>query len=122
MAVTTFQHLHTNEVRDLDLDATVEAVDAASGNLFAGEFDNSANTSDSFVKLYNVASGSVNLSTPTEPDIVVRVKAGSKRVMFFNHAAGYAYDTALSAACVTQGGSAGTTAPTNSVKANFYTD
>ena len=94
------------------LDNTKDAVKASSGTVYLIEIDNSANAAASFVKLWDAASGSVTVGT-TAPDWVIKIPASTKRTIPFP--AGIAFGTALTAACVTAGGTSGTTSPSSSV-------
>jgi hypothetical protein len=73
--------------------------------------DNSANSAASYVKLYDNAAPTVGT---TVPDEVIYVRAG--RVRRINYSTDkLEFNTALSWACVTTGGTSGVTAPTSSV-------
>lgn len=98
--------------RDTDLADGKVAVDSTSGTMHSIVVDNVANGAASFLKLWNVASGSVTVGT-TAPDWVFLIPASSKRTIVFYE--GVVYGTALTAACVTAAGTAGTTAPTENV-------
>lgn len=98
---------------DTDIGATKVSIDATSGNIHAITIDNTGNAAEAtFLKLWNVASGSVTVGT-TAPDYVFMVPAATKVTIVFSSA--IAYDTALTVACVTTAGTAGTTDPTSSV-------
>lgn len=98
--------------RNTDLDEVKDAIDATSGKLHALVVDNTSNVAASYVKLYDAASGSVTVGT-TAPDLVLKIPASVKRTIVFQE--GLSYGTALTAACVTTGGTAGTTAPSSAV-------
>lgn len=99
--------------RETDLDGTKAAVDATSGTLHSIVVDNTANAAEvEYLKLWDVASGSVTVGT-TAPDWVFKIPAAVKRTIVFHD--GVAYGTALTAACVTTAGTAGTTNPTANV-------
>jgi len=99
--------------KETDLNATKAAVDASSGTIHAIVIDNTANSGEAtYLKLWDVASGSVTVGT-TAPDWVFKVPASTKRTIIFPE--GAAYGTALTAACVTTAGTAGTTNPTSDV-------
>ena len=102
---------------DSAMGGTKDAIKASSATVYSVTVDNSANTmADSYVKLWNVASGSVTVGT-TDPDEVIFVKASAidTRIFYTGAAPGKLFNTALTAACVTTGGSAGSTSPTNPV-------
>lgn len=93
---------------------TVEGIKASSAQVFSVIIDNSLNGAATYVKLFNLASGSVVLGT-TSPDEVIYVPANAlvTHVLYTSAAAGKTFGTALSAAAVTTGGTAGTTSPTS---------
>jgi hypothetical protein len=102
---------------DTAMGNSVDGIKASSAKLYSVTVDNSANGGAAcYVKLFNVASGSVVLGT-TAPDEIVFVPAGAvvTRTFFTGAAAGVTFAAALSAACVTTGGTAGTTSPSSSV-------
>lgn len=96
---------------------TADAVKASSAVVYSVFVDNSANgAAASYVKLWNVASGGVTVGT-TSPDEVIYVPAGAviEHLFFTKTAPGKTFGTALTAACLTTGGTAGVTAPVNPV-------
>lgn len=109
----------SNEIvfTDSAMGATVDGIKASSTIVNYVIVDNSANGgSPSYVKLYNLASGSVVVGT-TAPDDIIYVTAGKVVTMNYYTGAliGKFFGTALSAACVTTGGTAGVTSPAGSV-------
>lgn len=95
----------------------VDAIKASSALILSVQVDNTANGgAPSYVKLFNLAGGSVTLGT-TAPDKVLYAEAGKKDtyIFFSNANPGITFPTGLSAACVTTGGTAGTTSPVSSV-------
>lgn len=119
MSVSTIGQIETNVVEDQQLDATAEVIKSGATVLFDAEFDNTQNSVDIFVKLYNNASPTVGT---THPDMIIKVPAGRKSGLPPTDALGISFGTALSAAAVTAGGKGGTTSPTNAVIATFCTD
>jgi len=101
---------------DTAIGSGLDAVKASSALIYSISVNNSANGSASYLKLFNVASGSVTLGT-TAPDYVVYAPASSIVVVnfFTSSSPGLTFGTALTAACVTTGGTAGTTPPSSSV-------
>lgn len=102
---------------DTTMGNAVDAVKASSARVYSVTADNSANGgAASYVKIFNLAAGSVTLGT-TAPDEVILVPAGAVvTVSYFTGATpGKVFGTALSAACVTTGGTSGTTSPSSSV-------
>ena len=100
-----------SEFVETALGATVLQVKPSSGTLYLIQLDNTANGVISYVKLWYLATGSVTLGT-TAPDDVLAFPASAKNWAIFG--GGWAFGTALAIACVTTGGTAGTTAPTSS--------
>jgi hypothetical protein len=92
----------------------VNSIKASSAKVFWVELDNSLNVAASYVKLFNLASGSVTLGT-TAPDEVIYVPASSIITTFYmtSAAPGKTLGTALSYAVVTTAGTAGTTSPSS---------
>ena len=91
---------------------TKSGVKASSGTIYAIVIDNSANAAITYVKLWDVASGSVTVGT-TAPDMVFEVAASTKMSIVFPE--GLVFGTALTEAAVTTPGTAGTTSPSSSV-------
>lgn len=94
-----------------------EAVKASSALVLWVKVDNSANSgAASYVKLWNLASGSVTVGT-TDPDQIIYAPASAIITvpLFTNAAMGITFGTALTAACLTTGGTGGTTSPSSSV-------
>lgn len=109
----------TNEFifTDTAMGNSADGVKSSSAVLYSVKIDNSANSGAAcYVKLYNVLSGSVVVGT-TAPDEVIYVPGGAivTRNYWTSAAPGVTFGTALSAACVTTGGTAGNTAPSESV-------
>jgi hypothetical protein len=102
---------------DTAMGNTADAIKGSSALAYYVFVDNSANAgAASYVKLFNLAAGSVVVGT-TSPDEVIYVPGGAKitHMLFTNAAPGKTFNTALSALCVTTGGTAGSTAPVSSV-------
>ncbi len=110
-----------SQFTDTAIGNSADGIKASSAVLYSVLIDNSANGgAASYVKIFNVASGSVIVGT-TAPDEVIYVPAGLIVTHFLFTAAipGKTFGTALSACCVTTGGTAGVTSPASSVKATF---
>lgn len=88
------------------------SVKGASAVVYSIEIDNTANAAASYLKLWNVASGSVTVGT-TAPDATFLVPASTKITLVFP--GGVTFGTALTEATVTTAGTAGTTSPSSSV-------
>ena len=83
------------------------AVKGSSGTIYMLEVDNSALASVVYVKLYDSA-GAITVGTDV-PDWVFKITASINQV--FTFVPGEAFANGLKVACVTAGGTAGTTAP-----------
>ena len=85
--------------------------------------DNSANASVVYVKLYDALNPTVGT---TDPDFVFKIAASAKVPILLNprddEDNGIAFTVALTAACVTAGGTAGTSSPGSSVPVDFFTN
>lgn len=99
-------------IRDTDADATSEAdVNTGAATLYIIQIDNSANSTQAvFLKLYNATAPTIGT---TAPDFVLRVAGGATVRLAI--AEGLSFPTGLSFACVTAGGTGGTTSPTSDV-------
>jgi len=83
----------------------------APATVFMIDVDNTANLAEEvYVKLYNDAAPTVGT---TAPDMVIMTRRGVRRGVAIPE--GTLFDTALSFACVTTGGTVGTTNPSNAV-------
>ena len=95
----------------------VNSIKSSSAVLYSVKIDNSGNSgAASYVKFWNLASGSVTVGT-TDPDFIVYVPASAVVTLdlFTGAGSGITFGTALSMACVTTGGTGGTTSPSNPV-------
>ena len=93
--------------------ATATGFEASSATLYTCEIDNTNNTTVAhYVKFYDVALGSTTVGT-TGPEAVLFVPANKKVTYQFTQ--GISFSTALVMACVTTGGTAGTSNPSNAV-------
>jgi hypothetical protein len=108
----------TNEIlfTETNLGNIVDAVKATSTKVYWIQIDNSANVAASYFKAWNATSGSITVGT-TVPDLVILVPASSIISFPFFTAAvpGVTFATAFSIACLTTGGTAGTTSPASAV-------
>ena len=99
--------------------ATAVAVKTSSGTIYGIEIDNTANSADSFVKLYNLAAGSTTVGSD-DPDMVLKAPATKKMTYLFNQ--GVAQGTAITLACVTLAGTAGNSTPISNVTVKVVYD
>jgi hypothetical protein len=108
----------TNEIifADSAMGNAVDAVKASSAVVNYVIVDNTLNGSPVYVKLYNLASGSVTVGT-SAPDEIIFVPANVivTHVLYTGAVSGKTFSTALSAICVTSGGTAGSTSPVSNV-------
>ena len=111
MAVSNIPVL-TSAILHIDTDIAEAAVviKASSAVLYELEIDNTNNATAGYLKLYNAASPTVGT---TAPDWIVMIPASVSRVIVIP--SGLTFATALVAACVTAGGTAGVTGPTSNV-------
>jgi hypothetical protein len=120
MAITQIQvQTPANEFlfTDTAMGNSADAIKASSALVYYLFIDNSANAgAPTYVKLYNLASGSVVVGT-TVPDEVIYVPAAVKitHILWTGSLPGKTFNVALSAVAVTTGGTAGTTSPVSSV-------
>lgn len=114
MAVSTTPQtnpLGVDLVVDTDADNTGQAnTTGSTGTLHVVDVDNTANGAASYVKFYDATSVTVGT---TVPDLVLKVPASVRRQ--FVMPGGIAFATGFSHACVTAGGTAGTTSPGSAV-------
>ena len=97
---------------ETDLENTAISVQASSTTIYEIEIDNVANAAqDNYVKFWNTA-GAVTVGT-TVPDMVIEVRQGVKRSIVIPDQ--LIYETGLVVACVTAGGTGGTTSPGSAV-------
>jgi hypothetical protein len=109
----------TNEIvfNDSAMGNTADGIKSSSAIVYSVTIDNSLNGgAASYVKLFNLASGSVVVGT-TAPDEIIFVPGGAvvTHVLYTGATPGVTFATALSAFCVTTGGTAGSSAPSSSV-------
>ena len=91
---------------------TAVSVKASSATVYLLELDNTANSAATYVKLYNLASGSVVVGT-TAPDAIILVPSTTKIDVAVP--SGWIFGTALSVASLTTGGTAGVTSPASAM-------
>lgn len=102
----------------VDVDNTPKELLAGTPTLFAVEIDNSQNSVDVFFKMWSVTP--VVIGT-TDPDIVIRVAAGTiLPVMLPSDGDGIAFSANMFVACVTIGGTVGSVSPPNTVTATVW--
>lgn len=108
---TQVSPIATKLVRQTSATATADCdVLGTTGSIVMIDVDNAANAAASFLKFYD--NGNPTVGT-TAPDFVVRIPAGVRRQLVIPE--GLAFAVALSFACVTAGGTSGTTSPASAV-------
>lgn len=118
MALTSFTLVETTVYKDVDLDNTGEILVAGTPTLFGAKFDNTANTSAVYVKIYDKASAASDADTPK---YIIKVPASGTFEFQPNMGLGRKFALGISMRCVTEAGTAGTTGPTNDVTATVKT-
>jgi len=118
MSISTLGQVETNVIEDQELNATAETINAAATILFDAIFDNTANSEDTFVHLYDAAP---TVGT-THPDMTIKIPAGKKDGIPPLDAVGVSFPNGLFVAATTSGGTGGTTSPVNKVVATWLTD
>ena len=98
---------------------TAVAVATSSSTIYVVEIDNTANSVNSFLKFYNLASGSTTVGSD-DPYMILKAPASKKVTYHFDQ--GVALGTAISIACLNSAGTAGTAAPSSSVTAKIAYD
>lgn len=101
---------------DTAIGNALDAIKASSAKVYYLTVDNTANGAASYLKLFNLASGSVTLGTSSPDEVILCPGSVVTTVVYGTAAApGKTFGTALTAACVTTGGTAGTVSPSSSV-------
>lgn len=117
VSTITIGQIGTKIVEDQQLDATAEEIQATAVTLFDAEFDNTQNSADTYIKLYDIstAPGVGTLA----PNMIIKVPAGKKSGLPPTDAVGISFAAGLFSAAVTAGGKGGTTSPINPVISTF---
>ena len=103
-------YIGTSIIEDVEANATKETPDASGGTLYQVYIDNSDNSGSVFLKIYATAAPTVGTSNP---DFIF--PASANQIVQYDFPQGVPYVVALSYACVTVGGTAGTVSPTSAV-------
>lgn len=118
MSLSNYTQLGTKVWKDVDADSTIETLTGAL-TIHALEIDNTQNTADSFLKIWDNATPT--LTTPAE--FILRVESGKKLPLILGSLfEGVTFTNNPAFACVTTGGDTGSTSPTNDVKVTFITN
>lgn len=120
MAIASHTFFGTTKHTDIDLDAAAEQISAVGLDLLAIEVDNTQNVDAVYIKIYDVAA-SPTIGTDV-PEWVFKVDGGGNRTIGFgDDGNGLPTTNGAFIACVTTGGTAGTTSPTNDVEMTILT-
>jgi len=109
--------LGTNEYEHWELGSTKVTVVAAAATMRGWLIDNTANESDVWLKLYDALIANVTVGS-TVPTVIWRCPAG--KIEPRTCPEGVAFATGITAACLSAGGTAGTTSPTNPVHVRLH--
>ena len=94
-------------MRDANCNATAENnVNDGAATVYCVRVDNLANAAKEYVKFYNTTPATIGT---TDPDMILMITASIVKTFVFK--TGTTFGTALSFACVTTAGTAGTTSP-----------
>jgi len=102
----------TKFAKETSASSTKSVVATAASTLYAIEINNTANSVNSFVKLYDNVTGSVTVGT-TDPDVILKAQASTKVTYQFDQ--GIAFGTGVILACLNSAGTAGTGSPGSAV-------
>lgn len=105
-----------SEFQDTAIGNSATAIKGSSALVLSLVADNTGNVAATYIKLYNLASGSVVVGT-TAPDEVIFCPGSVITTAIFQTGAtaGQTFGTALTVAAVNSGGTAGTTSPVSNV-------
>lgn len=118
MSVSSIGQIETNVIEDQELNATAELIGSSATILFDAIFDNTANSADTWIHLYD-ASPTVG---DTHPHMSIKIPAGKKDGICPIDAVGILFPNNLYAVATTAGGKGGSTSPVNKVVATWLTD
>lgn len=110
---------------DIDVNNSPKSLLDGTPTLFALEVDNSQNSVDVFLKIWDLVSTDLptvgDTGAGNVPDMVIRVAAGTVLPVSLDaDGDGLAFATGIVVACVITGGTGGSTSPTNTVTATFW--
>ena len=92
--------------------STKSVVATSASTLYSIEINNTANSVNSFVKLYDNVTGSVTVGT-TDPDVILKAQASTTVTYQFDQ--GIAFGTGIVLACLNSAGTAGESNPSSAV-------
>ena len=118
------QTFHKSKHGDVSLDDSPVKFDGGTLGytvLHGFEADNSGNTSDVFVKIWDAAT-SPTVGTTVPNNGIFRIEAGKKQAFILGAQNGIPITDDFYFVCVTTGGTGGSTPPTNAVTADIFTD
>jgi hypothetical protein len=102
---------------DTAIGGAVQTAKGSSAVAFYINLDNTGNVSPVFLKVYDALQSTITVGT-SAPDLVFKCLAGKMNsfILYTGSEFGFTFDNGISLACVTQGGTGGTTSPSNFVK------
>jgi hypothetical protein len=111
--VTLSTRFGSKFAKETSATSTKVVVATVASTLYSVEINNTANTSvNSFVKLYDKATGSVTIGT-TAPEVILKAPAATTVTYQFD--LGVAFGTGIVMAALNSAGTAGTTSPGSAV-------
>ena len=115
----------TSFVRDLETTNAASVASGSAGNVLLVDADNTANNETTYLKLYDLAAGSVAFHGSTagsSTNCAMQIKLPSRsRVVVTIDTTDVNFGTAISFAALTTGGTLGTTAPSNATPVRMLT-
>ena len=114
--VTIATNIGTYITKVTELDNTYATLRGAADTMYFVHVDNTKNTGEAvYVKFYDSATPTVGTTAP-----IMIIPCAPGKEFFIGKPVGWAFGTAITAACVTTGGTGGTTAPSNGVDVICY--
>jgi len=102
--------------KESDAGSTATVIESSAATVYSVQANNTAVSSDVFVKLYNNASPTIGTSSP---DMILKIPASTVKTYHFT--SGVVFATALSVACLTAAGTGGVVDPGTVVVKIVYT-
>ena len=99
-----------NFAKETSATSTASVISSSSVTVFVVEINNTANSVNTYVQLFNHASPTVGT---TDPHVILKAPASQK--VAYQFSVGIAFGTALSVVAVTNAGTAGTSNPSSAV-------
>lgn len=115
----TPDHLDAAVHWDLTADARAKPVGSGAKLLYGVSIDNADNTKPVYLKLYDAVGPTVGL---TDPAVILKTPMLARRIHMMNNGTGRSFATALTVACTTTPGTAGTQSPRHAVPVTLKTN